>query len=213
MRLPSLLAGCLLLVATVGADGALAGVLIKVDKTTQRMAVWVNGEVRHSWAVSTGMSGYSTPIGFHAPSHLARHHRSREWDDAPMPHSIFFTNRGHAIHGSDAVHRLGSPASHGCIRLSPANAATLFALVQEEGIAHTRISITGQETVAVARKRTRARTVARAQPVYVQPVQASGAWWPHYSRSTVGATGGGPFDRYYAPQQQTRSRGSYSYGW
>ena len=143
MRLIPLLAGCLILMGPAGLDSALAGVLIKVNKTTQRMHVVMNGEVRYSWAVSTGMSGYSTPVGFHAPSHLAKHHRSREWDDAPMPHSIFFTSRGHAIHGSNAIHRLGSPASHGCIRLSPANAATLFALVKEEGIAHTRISITG----------------------------------------------------------------------
>lgn len=212
MRSPRLLAGCLLLALTSGPGAALAGVLIKVDKATQRMQVWVNGEVRHSWAVSTGMPGYATPVGFHAPSHLARHHRSREWDDAPMPHSIFFTSRGHAIHGSTAVHRLGSPASHGCVRLSPENAATLFALVKEEGIAHTRISITGQEAVAVARKPTRSRTAARAQPMDAQPVQAGRAWWTHHSPSAAGGVAGGPFDRYYAPQQQTRSRSSY-YGW
>ena len=101
MRRPRLLATCLLLALASGADAALAGVLIKVDKATQRMQVWVGGEVRHSWAVSTGMSGYSTPVGFHAPAHLSRNHRSREWDDAPMPHSIVFTSRG--VRGSGRV--------------------------------------------------------------------------------------------------------------
>ncbi len=76
MRFPRLLVGCLLLPFMAGTDTAIAGMLIKVDKTTQRMQVWVKGEVRHSWAVSTGLPGYSTPIGFHAPSHLARDHRS-----------------------------------------------------------------------------------------------------------------------------------------
>jgi lipoprotein-anchoring transpeptidase ErfK/SrfK len=85
MHLHRVLAGCLLLAITMGADAAWAGILIKVDKTTQRMSVSVDGKVRHSWAVSTGMSGYSTPIGFYAPSHLAKDHRSREWDDQSPP--------------------------------------------------------------------------------------------------------------------------------
>jgi hypothetical protein len=212
MRFPHVLTGCLLLAFASATNTAHAGVLIKVDKTTQRMKVWVGGEVRHSWAVSTGMQGYSTPIGFHAPSHLARDHRSREWDDAPMPHSIFFTSRGHAIHGSNAVHRLGSPASHGCVRLSPANAATLFALVKEEGVLNTRISITGQETVAIARKATRSRTVARVEPEYPQAAQAGRAWWPQSSPRAAGGEAGGPFDRYYAPQQRYETRGGYG-GW
>ena len=201
MRPHHLLVGCFLLAFASTTEAARAGVLIKVDKTTQRMQVWLKGEVRHSWAVSTGMSGYSTPVGFHAPSHLARDHRSREWDDAPMPHSIFFTSRGHAIHGSNATHRLGSPASHGCVRLSPQNAATLFALVKEEGVQNTRISITGQETVAVARKQPSSRTAAREEHVYVQPLPAGRVWWTPSSPRAVGAEAGGPFDRYYAPRR------------
>ncbi len=129
-----------------------------------------------------------------------------------MPHSIFFTSRGHAIHGSNAVHRLGSPASHGCVRLSPANAATLFALVKEEGVQNTRISITGQETVAVARKQARPRTVARAEPMDVQPLYSGRAWWPQSSPRAGGAEAGGPFDRYYAPRQRYEPRGGYG-GW
>jgi hypothetical protein len=74
-------------------------------------------------------------------------HYSREWDDAPMPYSIFFTEAGHAIHGSRAVGRLGSPASHGCVRLAPVHARILFDLVQSEGLANTRIEVSGTDPI------------------------------------------------------------------
>src|SRR5215207_5180760 len=77
----------------------------------QRMTVSVDGETRYSWPVSTGMKGYATPAGSFRPFRLEEEHYSKEWDDAPMPHSIFFTPAGHAIHGSNAIRRLGSPAS------------------------------------------------------------------------------------------------------
>jgi hypothetical protein len=124
-----------------------AEVLVTVNKGTQRMTVSVDGQERHSWPVSTGMGGYATPTGSFMPSRLVKDHYSKEWDDAPMPHSIFFTDAGHAIHGSLATGRLGSPASHGCIRLAPANAAALFRLVQAEGLANTRIEVTGVEPI------------------------------------------------------------------
>jgi hypothetical protein len=74
---------------------------------------------------------------------MERDHFSREWDDAPMPHSIFFTQRGHAIHGS--YHKsIGRPVSHGCVRLEPRNASVLFSLVKQEGMSHTRIVLTGE---------------------------------------------------------------------
>ncbi|MFE1597653.1 L,D-transpeptidase [Methylobacterium sp. ID0610] len=133
--------------ATSGPAGA--EVLVTVDKATQRMTVSVDGQERHVWPVSTGASGYATPGGSFTPSRLVRDHHSREWDDAPMPFSIFFTDAGHAIHGSRAVGRLGSPASHGCIRLAPAHARVLFQLVQAEGLARTRIEVTGNEAIAM----------------------------------------------------------------
>jgi hypothetical protein len=120
-----------------------AEVHIAVDKSTQRMSVSVNGTHRYSWAVSTGMAGYGTPTGAFAASRMEKEHYSKEWDDAPMPHSIFFTDAGHAIHGSHAVTKLGTPASHGCVRLAPANARTLFNLVKAEGLATTRVEVTG----------------------------------------------------------------------
>lgn len=166
MRSVTLLAASLLGVLTAGADGALADVFISVDKATQRMSVLVDGEQRHSWPVSTGLVRYATPIGLYTPFRLVEDHYSKEWDDAPMPHSIFFTSRGHAIHGSDATRRLGSPASHGCIRLSRENAAILFNLVKEQGLENTRVAVSGEEATVVAGKKDQVRTV-EGKPVAV----------------------------------------------
>src|SRR4051812_44050571 len=115
---------------------ARADVLVRIDKSSQSMSVIVNGQHRHTWAVSTGI--YGTPSGTFRPQSLARHHRST--NNAPMPYSIFYDGN-FAIHGTTHVSRLGGPASRGCVRLHPANAATLFALVRAEGLGNTRISI------------------------------------------------------------------------
>lgn len=138
----SLLAALVLTSPAAGAE-----VSIIIDKTSQQMTVSVDGVERYSWPVSTGMQGYATPVGNFTPSRLAKSHFSREWDNAPMPHSIFFTDAGHAIHGSRAIGRLGSPASHGCVRLEPRKASILFDLVMAEGLANTRIEITGVEPI------------------------------------------------------------------
>ena len=142
---------CLLLGAiAMPVPATSADVSISVNKATQRMTVSVDGVERYSWPVSTGTIDYSTPTGAFTPSRLAKEHYSREWDSAPMPHSIFFTDAGHAIHGSRVTGRLGSPASHGCIRLSPTNARILFDLVQTEGLGNTRIEVTGFDPIGTA---------------------------------------------------------------
>src|SRR5689334_118696 len=105
---------------------ASASLLITIDKSKQRMIVALDDMPIYDWPVSTGQAGYDTPTGEFKPFRMEAEHFSQEWDDAPMPHSIFFTQIGHAIHGSFAVKQLGTPASHGCVRLSPQNAATLF---------------------------------------------------------------------------------------
>jgi hypothetical protein len=123
---------------------ARANIMIIIDKSAQTMTVTVNGEDRYTWAVSTGRSGYDTPSGDFQPFRMERDHFSREWDDAPMPNSIFFTKIGHAIHGTFEARNLGRPVSHGCVRLSTQNAATLFALVKEDGVFNTRVRLTGE---------------------------------------------------------------------
>jgi lipoprotein-anchoring transpeptidase ErfK/SrfK len=120
-----------------------AGVVVSVDTFVQQMTVTVDGTPRYTWPVSTGRTGYATPAGSFAPQRLEREHYSREWDDAPMPYSIFFTGRGHAIHGTRSTKALGSPVSHGCVRLATENAARLFALVETHGLADTRVEIIG----------------------------------------------------------------------
>jgi lipoprotein-anchoring transpeptidase ErfK/SrfK len=129
--------------AMFAVTAASAGVLISINKTTQRMTVAVDGKHRYTWKVSTGKFGYGTPSGTYTPFRLERTHFSTEWDDAPMPHSIFFTQRGHAIHGSYYTRRLGQAVSHGCVRLAPGNARTLFSLVSQKGLGNTRIVVTG----------------------------------------------------------------------
>ena len=123
------------------AGTARAGVDIYIDKSSQRMTVSVDGVHRYTWKVSTGKSGYTTPSGTFQPFRMEPDHFSTEWDDAPMPYSIFFTYQGHAIHGSPYTRRLGSAVSHGCVRLAPGNAATLFSLVRREGMGNTRITV------------------------------------------------------------------------
>jgi len=96
---------------------------------------------------------------------MERQYFSRKWDNAPMPHSIFFTRAGHAIHGSYVVGRLGTPASHGCVRISPANAATLYAVVRAEGLANTHVVIAGSEQKRVAKGPRIARQPLKRRPV------------------------------------------------
>lgn len=134
---------CAVLFILVGLPAsAHAAVVVTVDKSTQRMSVAVDGTPLHSWAVSTGRAGYGTPSGTYAPTRLERTWFSRAYYNSPMPHSIFF-HGGYAIHGSYEISRLGGPASHGCIRLHPSNAATLFSLVRRYGAGNTRIIVTG----------------------------------------------------------------------
>ena len=101
--------------------------------------------------MSTGIPSRETPNGSFRAFRMEEDHYSKEFDDAPMPHSIFFTKIGHAIHGTDSVGRLGTPASHGCVRLSRQNASTLYALVQEQGVLNTTVTLTGSAQVALAR--------------------------------------------------------------
>jgi hypothetical protein len=124
---------------------AQAAVLITIDKSAQRMSVSVDGATRWTWPVSTGGGNRATPSGSFQPFRMEATHFSKEWDDAPMPHSIFFTKVGHAIHGTYDVAHLGSAVSHGCVRLSAANATQLYQLVKAEGMPNTKVVVTGEQ--------------------------------------------------------------------
>ena len=117
---------------------AQARVQVSIDLSAQRMVVQSsNGS--YVWPISSARSGFSTPRGSYAPTSLQRMHYSHKYHMSPMPYSIFFRG-GYAIHGTSATGQLGRPASHGCVRLSPGNAAALYTMVQREG---ARISING----------------------------------------------------------------------
>ena len=196
-------------------SAANAAVLVTVDKSTQQMTVEVDGRPVYQWPVSTGKAGnYDTPSGKFNAFRMERDHFSKEWDDAPMPFSIFFTQKGHAIHGSNDTKRLGTPASHGCVRLLPANAEKLFALVEKEGVLKTTVVLTGvtpSSAPAVARRNVLPRPGEAdqdyeqppqqygqqqyAQPQYQQPQYAQ----PQYAQPQYGRPWGNP--NYYAQQQ------------
>jgi hypothetical protein len=142
MRVLGLVAAAL--AAVIGlAVPASAKIVIAIDKSVQRMTVSQDGAQLYVWPVSTGQRGYDTPGGQFTPFRMEKDHFSREWDDAPMPHSIFFTRQGHAIHGTDHTRNIGRAASHGCVRLEPENARVLFNMVKQEGMANVRVVLSG----------------------------------------------------------------------
>ena len=118
-------------------------VLINIDKASQKMTVLLDGVQQYEWPVSTGLRGYTTPAGTYTARSMNKIWYSRQWDNAPMPHAVFFTKDGHAIHGTYEIKRLGKPASHGCVRLSPENAALLYALVEKTGLKNTQVVLAG----------------------------------------------------------------------
>jgi len=114
---------------------------VLIDKSKQEMRVVLDGRVVADWPVSTARAGKVTPVGEYAPQSMVTMHYSSLYNNAPMPWSIFF-HGNYAIHGTDQIERLGSPASAGCVRLHPENAQALFALVREVGKDEARITIT-----------------------------------------------------------------------
>jgi hypothetical protein len=196
------------------AGAARANILVNIDKTTQSMSVTVDGSPRYIWPVSTGRPGYDTPNGTFKPNRMDADHLSQEWDNAPMPHTIFFDLHGHAVHGFFDVKHLGLAVSHGCVRLSPDHAATLFDLVKAEGMANTSVVIGGRtpggNDGAVARRIApqyqqqpasddQQAAYGQPQPGYDQPPPGYGQPQPGYGQ------------RYYARPQYDQSYGQPSY--
>jgi lipoprotein-anchoring transpeptidase ErfK/SrfK len=130
--------------AKAAATQAGSQILINIDKSRQEMTVFVDGVEQYTWPVSTGRPGYSTPSGTYTPTSMNEVWYSKQWDNSPMPHSIFFMKDGHAIHGTHEVKNLGKPVSHGCVRISPENAVTLYALVETNGMQNTQVALSGE---------------------------------------------------------------------
>ncbi|AXS40721.1 hypothetical protein D1F64_12460 [Breoghania sp. L-A4] len=115
-------------------------IIAVVDISDQRLRVFRSGKLLHTWKVSTAARGYRTPVGRYTPYRIHKMWRSRKYQNAPMPYSVFF-HKGWAVHGTDAIKRLGRPASHGCVRLHPKNAKVLYSLVREAGMQNASIVV------------------------------------------------------------------------
>jgi lipoprotein-anchoring transpeptidase ErfK/SrfK len=127
--------------SVISASGAAeAGVKAQIDLSAQVMTVSIDGWRYASWRVSTARPGYHTPVGTFRPYLLKRMHYSSKYENSPMPYSVFFLG-GYAVHGTGYIKSLGRPVSHGCVRLHPRNAATLYGLVRKHGMGNTRIVI------------------------------------------------------------------------
>ena len=141
----------------------------KIDLSKQRMNIVVDGETVHTWKISSGRRGYSTPTGSYYPYRMHKMWYSRKYDNAPMPHAVFFRG-GYAVHGTNSISRLGRPASHGCIRLHPDNAKKFYDLVRAHGRNRTMVSLSGgwkYKASKVAKKRRKKRrrvTTQRTRP-------------------------------------------------
>ena len=129
-----------LLTMIVATPAMAAQVAVTVDISEQKMYVRVGMFTQYTWDVSTARKNYRTPVGTFQPTRMHERYFSQKYDGAPMPYSIFFYG-GYAIHGTTDLARLGTPASHGCIRLDPANAQKLFTLVKKNGANNTRIDV------------------------------------------------------------------------
>lgn len=135
-----ILAAALVAAPLLCAPAAAMPLVATVDIATQTMTVERYGEVIHTWPVSTARAGFTTPEGEWRPYRMHRLWHSRTYDNAPMPFAVFY-DRGWAVHGTTAVSRLGTPASHGCVRLETVNAETFYNLVREIGAGNTRVVI------------------------------------------------------------------------
>ena len=141
---------------------------IDIDLTHQRMTVSEYGVQTGSWAISSGAEGHRTPTGSFRPLWLARMWYSKKYDNAPMPHAVFFSG-GVAMHATQATGMLGHPASHGCIRQSPANAALTYKLVEKHGNAHTKITVHGTPHDYDSRVASRRPTTGYGHPLAAAP--------------------------------------------
>lgn len=207
MRLRGLLLASSFLFAACGSNAALANILVTVDKSTQTMTVAKDGQVVHQWPVSTGRRGYDTPNGTFRAFRMEKDHFSKEWDDAPMPNSIFFTKVGHAIHGYLDTKNIGRPASHGCVRLSPDHAKVLYAMVEKDGVLNTTVTLTGQIPAgapAVARRE------APAQANNGAPMPINPNAQPNYDNNWQGYRQPGEYQPNYQQRQQPYPQQGYA---
>ena len=191
---------------------------IDIDLSQQMMTVSENGAPRHSWQISSARYGYHTPIGTYQPTWMSKMWYSRQYDYAPMPHAIFF-HKGVAIHATYAIRALGRPASHGCVRLAPKNAALLFKLVSQHGKERTKIVVHGRPfpsmEMEMAERLPDARRVEGAAPQQFGRGAPAYRYLPpsYYARGNQAYYGDTPRTRRAGGSSRRPPRGLYSYGY
>ncbi|MEO1718734.1 MAG: L,D-transpeptidase [Pseudomonadota bacterium] len=126
--------------ATTSVAAQAATLVARVDLSSQRMQVYVDGRRAHTWRISTGKRGWETKPGMYTPYKMLPKYYSKKWR-MRLPYLIWIGNDGTAIHGTDYASRLGRRASHGCIRLSIGNARKFYRLVQRHGMWGTRVDV------------------------------------------------------------------------
>jgi lipoprotein-anchoring transpeptidase ErfK/SrfK len=129
-----------IVLALIAAEAQAERVEVRVSISRQEMDVYHEGRKLFTWPVSTAKAPKITPTGSWTPEFLSRNHRSSRYNNAPMPWAIFYDGH-YAIHGTDQIKRLGSPASKGCVRLHPDHAKILFRMVRDEGMENTRVTV------------------------------------------------------------------------
>jgi L,D-transpeptidase-like protein len=206
--------------APIAVEQAASKILIMIDKPTQEMKVFVGNVERYTWEVSTGRRGYDTPSGTYTARSMNEIWYSKQWDDAPMPHAIFFTKKGHAIHGTEETKKLGRPASHGCVRLAPENASTLFALVEETGLEKTEIVLIGDtprggvRVVSHGSSKQLVKPTKKARTMLKSKVASSGPRKPKSSArrpKEVALGGGAKVTSSRLPKQETKPSKKLAY--
>lgn len=185
----------------------------KIDLTSQTVTVSEHGNTLHVWKISSGTQDFQTPTGTFRPQWMAKMWYSKKYDDAPMPHSVFFHD-GVALHATQATHLLGRPASHGCVRLAPKNAEKFYALVQKHGMAQTQIQVFGEPKFApVVAKRDRQDQMAQTGAAVPRMRQGRylSAYAPIASPAPVGGSWFGT-NPYRYPGDPMPVRQIYRYG-
>ncbi len=178
-----------LLSLTLLASTAHAKISAKINLSTQTMTVRVDGRKRYVWRISSGKEGYLTPRGSFQPHSVEEMHFSKQYENAPMPYSVFF-NSGIAVHGTYATRRLGRPASHGCVRVSVRNAKRFHDLVKAHGKKRTRIKVIGRTPLYAKlkprrHKRRKHKRQRRSRRYYNQDVYADDYYYARRRRRHV----------------------------
>lgn len=98
--------------------------VVTVDLQARVISAFRDGHEIGTAVVLVGTQSHPTPLGTFPVLSKSREHFSRKYDNAPMPHSLWLTTTGIAIHGSPVMNGY---ASHGCIGVPDEFAAKLFA--------------------------------------------------------------------------------------